>query len=419
MGPQALVSLVRRALGDLELDRRTGAALDAIIVRDRSDVFSDAVVLAIGKAAPAMAAGALATLARADVRVHDALVVAPDDTDASALPRGTRVLRAAHPIPDRRSVAAGRACLALASSSLPGPRIVLVSGGASALACVPAPGLSLATKKAVTRALLARGAPIRAINTVRRRLSAIKGGGLLRASASHSVVTLVASDVLGGTASDVGSGPSVRDATTRAAALRVLRAYAPEFLTDLPIRRAHRLPPRQEGDPEDTTCIVASPEELALAVGRSLEAHGYDVTVLPPSDAAVEILAAEYLSRARTLRPKRALVRAAEPSVTVRAKTGARGGRSTHLACLVGPALPPGVRLLAFATDGVDGPSETGGAIVDARLFRATSDRRDRNVRVADAVAAFDTGRFLSAIGGALPAHPSGHNLADLHVLVR
>jgi hydroxypyruvate reductase len=125
-------------------------------------------------------------------------------------------------------------------------------------------------------------------------------------------------------------------------------------------------------------------------------------------------LVREYVGRARTLRPGEAQVRAAEPSLAVARAWPGRGGRSTHLAALLAPQLPPGVAFLAAASDGVDGSSETGGAAVDASLLaRAPADA------FARAVAAYDTGPLLSSASMSLPLRPSGTNLADVHVLAR
>jgi hydroxypyruvate reductase len=114
--------------------------------------------------------------------------------------------------------------------------------------------------------------------------------------------------------------------------------------------------------------------------------------------------------------PRTALVRAAEPSVELPARpdASASGGRSTHLAALVARELPRGVRFLAMATDGVDGTSESGGAEVDATLRERLGDRA-----IANAVARFETGKLHRRAGTALPRSPTGHNLADLHVLLR
>ena len=112
--------------------------------------------------------------------------------------RGARVLRASHPLPDARSVGAARAATRLFASAPSGPRLALVSGGSSSVLAWPLPGTSLAQKRAIVRAALASGAPIELVNLVRRHLSRVKGGGLLRAAAGQPVITLVARDVVGG-----------------------------------------------------------------------------------------------------------------------------------------------------------------------------------------------------------------------------
>jgi hydroxypyruvate reductase len=257
--------------------------------------------------------------------------------------------------------------------------------------------VTLADKRAVTRAMLQSGATVQEINVVRKHLSRIKGGGLARAASPRDVVTLVASDVIGGDASDVGSGPSVLDASTVRQARVLLRRHAPAFaslsLAETLARDPRRLRAR----------ILVSPEELSRAMAREL-----DATVLRPSQADVVALAAEYARRAARLRSGEAVVRAAEPSVLVPERAG-KGGRSTHLAALVARVLPPGVTFAAIATDGVDAASGTAGAIVRAR----SGSDLDR------AIERFDTGTFHRRAGTALPAKPTGHNLADLHILVR
>lgn len=375
-----IVAACGRALRSLDL----GRAVEHALAGERLDAVR---VIAIGKAAVAMHAGAVRVLGD---RIEDAIVVGPAD--------------AGHPLPDARSVRAAKRCLALASRPGDATVLVLVSGGASALVCAPAPGVTLATKRAITRAMLASGATVQEINVVRKHLSRIKGGGLARTAAPRPVLGLVASDVIGGEPTDVGSGPSVVDPSTVAEARALLRRYAPQW-ADVPLVRtlardpAHRVRAR----------IVASPEALARALVRELGSETR-ARVLAPSQADVAALAADYVARAKRLAPGAAIVRAAEPSVTVRGRAG-RGGRSTHLAALVARELPPGVTFAAIATDGVDGSSGTGGAIVDARLARRADLER--------AIAAFDTGPLHVRAGTALPAAPSGHNLADVHVLVR
>ena len=411
MTRRELEQILQRALKQMDPSDRVAAALPARPPGGRRRRAGASVsVIAIGKAAAAMAAGALR---RWDEHIADVLVVTTDGTDARAIARDDRVevLRAAHPVPDRRSVEAAGRCLdrARACGEEGGLVLVLVSGGASALVCAPARGVRLRDKQAVTRAMLGSGASIQDINVVRKHLSLIKGGGLARAAGPTPVLTLVVSDVLGGTAFDVGSGPSVGDESTVARARQLLRRYAPRFA---------RLPLASTGEARNVlrARIVASPEELARTIARQLRERRLRVRVLEASREAAVDLASEYVQLARKLRPGSAIVRAAEPSLEIpamRLRTG-RGGRSTHLAALVGLDLPRGVTFLAAATDGVDGSSATSGALVDA-TFR----ERASQGAIARALDRYDTGPLHRAVGTALPGRPSGHNLADVHILVR
>lgn len=365
-----ILEAYRRALRELDPKR----AVDEACERLPAGTYR---VIAIGKAAKAMFAGTRG------LDVEAAVVVGPED--------------AGHPLPDARSVRAAKACLELASRRGDARILVLVSGGASAMVCAPAPGVTLADKRAVTKAMLASGATVQEINVVRKHLSRIKGGGLARAASPREVVTLVASDVIGGDASDVGSGPSVLDRSTLRQARALLRRYAPAHAS-LPL-----VPTLARDVRALRARIVVSPAHLARAVATELRAK-----VLLPSQADVEALANDYAKRARRLRVGEAMVRVAEPSLVIPQKAG-KGGRCSHLAALVARALPPGVTFAAIASDGVDGASATAGAVVASMAGRDL----DR------AIARFDTGTFHRGAGTALPAKPTGHNLADVHVLFR
>ncbi|HEY4016056.1 MAG TPA: DUF4147 domain-containing protein [Polyangiaceae bacterium] len=361
-------------------------------------------VVAVGKAAVPMMRGALA--ASGDTG-SCALVVFPagsvdpgDDLD----PRVGRI-EAPHPDPDRRSVVAARRARDVVGA---GDFVVaLVSGGASSLICSPET-VPLARYVRIVRALLVAGATVRDVNVVRRHLCSVKGGGLARA-AGGPVHTLVVSDVIGGALHDVGSGPTVADPTSSAEARAVLRRFLPRF--DAPPMR-ESLKPRDPAARRLHARLVSRPEDLADGVAAALRAALAPVRVLSPSVAPVEDLARETLALARALRPGEAVVRSAEPSVRVDVRRPGRGGRCTHLALLVAPELPAGVAFLAAASDGVDGGSGTAGALVDASLrARASADA------IARAVARFDSASVIEAAGMALPEGPTGHNLADVHVL--
>lgn len=417
MNRAAIERAFLRALRELSPTRRVADALPRSLLRSPLSIR----IVAVGKAAPAMAAGALGRLGSA---VERCLVVTTDGTDVTALNAAAvqhglasrlAVMRAAHPLPDAQSVRAGEACLAMADGAR--QLVVLVSGGASALACVPSAGITLHDKRAITRVMLGSGASIQEVNVVRKHLSRIKGGGLARGADPRHLVTLVASDVIGGTASDVGSGPSVPDESTVSEARRLLRRFAPAFAA-VPLVRTFAT----RSVAHAYARVVLSPEELARATAALIRGR-HRVTLLPPSQAPVDALAAEYAALVERARAPRIFVRAAEPAVEVR-QTAGRGGRSTHLAARVGALLSsrrvPGAKRVLFAalaSDGVDGPSGTGGAIIDGRFGERVAAQLGESA-LARSLERFDTGTLHRQLGTAVPERATGHNLADIHVLV-
>jgi hydroxypyruvate reductase len=419
-----IAAVFRRALRELDPASRVRSALPAARGRLPERI------IAIGKAAPSMAAGAIAHFADARdargarERIEDCLVVAPDDTDVRALHRAAdragigdrlRIMRAGHPLPDGRSVRAGEACLASATTEASRRLVVLVSGGASALACAPSDGVTLATKRAITRAMLESGASVQEINVVRKHLSRVKGGGLARAAGTNPILTLVVSDVIGGSAGDVGSGPSLPDASTVRDARTLLRRFAPAF-AGVPLAPTFAPPPRSAARVQAK--VIASPEELARVVARLFAERAHEARVLPASQAPADDLAAQYASLAARGGP-RVYVRAAEPSVAVTTRTPGRGGRSSHVAALVAQAIgsSPRVRFAALASDGVDGNSGTAGAIIDGRFAERVAVRVGPDA-LGRAIAAFDTGSLHARMGTSVESAPTGQNLADLHILV-
>jgi glycerate 2-kinase len=283
-----------RGLDALDLSERVARAMTTLPQPPRRA--KAVTVLAVGKAAGAMARGALSCW---EGQIAHALVIEPDGTRRS-MPDGPRVERlvAPHPDPDRRSVAAARRALDIVSSS--DFTIALVSGGASSLICLPAP-IPLSRYVKIVRALLLAGATVRDVNVVRRHLCTVKGGGLARA-ARGPLHTLVASDVIGGALHDVGSGPTVADPTTCAEARAVLRRFAPR-LARPPMHES--LKPTAPAAHGLRARFVARPEHLAQAVVDELRRRFPGARVVEPSVAPAEELAREYAARARRLRVRR------------------------------------------------------------------------------------------------------------------
>jgi glycerate 2-kinase len=364
-------------------------------------------VLAVGKAAKVMAEGALRVWKG---RVEAGLVVVPDGTKAELDDVRFDVVRAGHPLPDARSVEAAERARVLAASEAKDLLLVLVSGGASALLCAPIEGVTLDDKVEVTRALLASGAPIRDINTVRRHLSRIKGGGLTRAAWPCRVLALVASDVIEGGVEDVGSGPTAPDSTAEEDARLVLSRWAPE-LSRLPL--GETLKPDDPVARRQRAKVIAQPNDFANAVAEALRNEGYRARTLSPTNDDAAKLAQEYLRLADGLPSRTAWVRAAEPRLAVTTSSPGNGGRATHIAALMGRELPDGLVFLAGASDGVDGSSGLAGAAVDAD-FRTLGD-----ARIAAAIRAFDTASLHAEAGTGIALGPTGKNFADVHVLLR
>jgi hydroxypyruvate reductase len=320
------------------------------------------------------------------------------------------VLRAAHPLPDERSVAAALRVLEVARQSQ-GLLLVLVSGGASSLVCAPCDGLTLNDKREIISAVLASGAPVSELNTVRRHLSRVKGGGITRAAAPTHTLAYLASDVIGGGPHDVGSGPTVPDPTTAAEARAILLHRARRF------RRAPMRETLKPGDPEASlqkVRTIAAPDDLALSAAEALRSRGYNPRILPSMTRDVEAMAAEYRRIASELAPGEAVVRAAEPLVSLAHGKHGRGGRSTHLAVLLAHTIPIDVAFLAAASDGVDGSSGLAGGIVDSE-FASTVDE----ARCNEALEHFDTAKLLEQAGTAIPGGATELNLADVHILAR
>jgi glycerate 2-kinase len=364
-------------------------------------------VLAVGKAAPAMVRGAFRAWS---ARIERSLVVVPDGTACDLEDARVEVVRAGHPLPDARSVDAAERGLSLAAQ---GPRdvlVVLVSGGASALFALPIEGVTLEDKVSVTRALLASGASIEETNLVRRHLSRVKGGGLTRAAAPGRVLALLASDVIGGHVYDIGSGPTTTDPTTVSDARAALTRWAPSFAR-LPLRET--LDAGELAAKRQRVKIVASPNDLAEAVALLLAEEGFAARVLPPSNVDAVELAAAYEAMCDELGPGSAVVRAAEPRLAVTATRPGKGGRASHIAALVGRRLREGFVFLAGASDGVDGTSGAGGAVVDASL------RRIGDRRIEEALAGFDTASIHEEAGTVIRIGPSGMNFTDIHILCR
>lgn len=380
-------------------------------------------VVAAGKASAGMAS-AFATACEFPIRAG--IVIGPPHS--AVAPPSFTMLESAHPVPDERSVRAANAALALVRS-VPddGTLVVLLSGGASALMALPAEGLTLEDKQHVTRLLLRAGADIHAINCVRKHLSAIKGGRLAAACAGR-VVTLAISDVVGDPPGAIASGPTVADPTSFADALAVLdRAGSRAVYPEAAVRRleagaaaAHDETPKP-GDRRlvrSTMHVVGSRVDAMRGAADAARVLGYDVHVVdePVVDEA-RVCGPRIIERVpRDLVRPHCVISSGETTVTV-AGPG-RGGRNQELALSAVDALarrPRPTVLASVGTDGVDGPTDAAGALVDS----TTAERAAvRGLEPLEYLGANDAWTFFDALGDLVRTGPTGTNVGDLQVIL-
>jgi hydroxypyruvate reductase len=366
-----------------------------------------------------MVAGALP-----HIDVDAGLIVAPNPVDG---PPGFESIIGGHPVPTVDSERAGRAALALADAVGPdGILLVLLSGGASALMAAPAGGVTLDDKRATTDRLLRGGADIYALNTVRKHLSAIKGGHLA-ARVRGTCVALVISDVVGDDLSVIASGPTVPDASTYADALEVLRrfggeeAYPAAVVTRL--RQAGVETPKA-GDARlarSRTHVIGSRHEAMRGAADAAAALGY--TVVRIDDPVVGDARTSAVDHVRNAMAQagggaRPVCVVSSGETTVRVTGSGKGGRNQEFALAAAPLLAGAGALAAIAsagTDGIDGPTDAAGAVADDTTVRraaALGLAPDRHLSDNNAYAFFD------ALGDLIHTGPTGTNVGDLQVLL-
>jgi hydroxypyruvate reductase len=343
-----------------------------------------------------------------------------------------RVVEAGHPVPDEQGEAAAREILALAQSLGPADLLlVLVSGGGSSLLSLPVEGVAMADLKAVTQSLLASGAPIQDMNTVRKHLSRIQGGRLALATRAR-VLALVVSDVTGDDPTHIASGPCVPDPTTFADALEILERFAvrppdsiARYLKDGAAGRHPETP--KPGDPAfaraDTQVIATAHSSLMMAAAY-VEQRGVAPIVLGDSvtGEAAEVakvyaaLAREVRQHAHPVRPPVALISGGETTVTLRGK-GGRGGRCSEF--LLSLAVETGgladTWALACDTDGIDGSEDNAGAVLAPdSLARARALGLDPKRMLADN----DGYGFFCALDDLVVTGPTRTNVNDYRVIL-
>ena len=354
------------------------AGVDAVggyesVARGIADMSRPDRIVAVGKAAGAMTRAAL------DKWPDTPALVVTKDGHADEVPDSATVIEAAHPVPDNRSLIGGRALLDCVSELPAGSHLLLlVSGGASSLAEAPVEGVTLNDLKALNARLLSRGLDITAMNAERRKVSKIKGGGLLRAFRGAKATVLTISDVPGDDPAVIGSGIG--------------------------------LPPEHPAYDCTLACMASNAIARAAVVEAAVAAG---LTIL----GSEENLYDDVDELARTLGPRIAamdkggLIFGGEPTVHLPANPG-EGGRNQALALALSEHISgrDDITILVGGTDGTDGPTEAAGGIVTGATWGPGA---------AEALAAADSGTYLAGKDALLVSGPTGTNVMDVAIAIR
>jgi glycerate 2-kinase len=400
-------------------------ALGAVLLPARGRV----IVVGAGKASGAM--GATVEAALGD-RVSGGVIAVKDGHLAET--RRIRLLEAGHPVPDERGAAAAREIFVLARSAAADDLVlVLISGGGSALTPAPVPPITIADKQAVTRLLLAAGATINQLNTVRKHLSLLKGGQLARAAAPARVHALLLSDVIGDPIDVIASGPTAPDDSTFAEALAILdrfgmRPRVPGSIVDrLESGARHEIaetPKRDDPLFRRVTNVVIGNNRLVVEAATARAAQlGFRAHVLTSAlEGEARLVARDWVELARRIKagrgpvsPPACVIAGGETTVTVRGR--GTGGRCQEFALAAGLEMDDlhGVAILAAGTDGTDGPTGAAGALVDgASARRARELGYDPAARLADN----DSYPVLAGLGDLIVTGPTNTNLLDLYLVL-
>lgn len=365
------------------------------------------IVIGAGKAAAPMT-----DAIRARFGPCEGMVITRYGHQGSGAQTAPAIVQAAHPVPDAAGVEATTKMLKMMSGlTRDDVVLVLISGGASALLCAPAGGITLQDKAALVTNLLASGAPIADINLIRKQFSAVKGGQLAAACHPARVIGLIISDVAGDDLADIGSGPTVGEARDASVA-------AARWGVDVP-PQSNVLRPH---DPRLSRCenhLVAAPMASLTAAAQAAQTYGWQVQILGDhlgGDARdlAKIHAARAKEIAAALTPQdapRLLLSGGEVTVTLGAQTHGIGGPNAAYALAMAIELQnhPRIYALAADTDGIDGAGDNAGAMIGplTPLIGAKADLDAHNAH-----------GFFARVGGAIVTGPTRTNVNDFRAIL-
>ncbi len=340
--------------------------------------------------------------------------------------RGIEIVEAAHPVPDENGLKATARMIELVKTAGEGDFVLaLISGGASALLVAPADGVTLAEKQAVNAALLASGAPIDRMNTVRKHLSRVKGGQLAAAAYPARMLSLLISDVPGDDPAFIGSGPTVGDASTPADARAILEQWKIQVPASVSAALASPnriLAPTDPRLSRVENVIYAAPKQSLAAAADVAERAGYDVRLLGDAlEGEAREIAKEQAELALQIRASRRpgdrpvlLLSGGELTVTRRGNGVGGPNAEFCLALAIALKAADGIHAIACDTDGVDGAAEVAGAVIGPGTLEAAKVAGlDRKA----ALAANDAHSFFAAIGAQVVTGPTLTNVNDFRAI--
>lgn len=394
-------------------------------------------VLGVGKAVMGLASGLYALLG---TKIHGGLIVC---TEVGLMDTGPiRQMKGNHPYPEADSVLATESLVELCQHQNEKDLVIfLLTGGSSAMLCKPIKGISLEFKQTIHKALLRSGASIHEMNTVRKHLSMVKGGKLLRYFKANSMLNLIISDVPGDDPSTIGSGPVVADPTTVSDVKNIAKKFIPEIPLDFDIPETVK---QNEADlPDSQNIWVATPGiNAAMAVKNAItmdetigEAYVLKSAYNGPVEDVCDFMWTQVhnfidttpdLGKWIQIQTKNnqlnKILLAFYGESEIKVTGEGKGGRNQHLALLFLKKMVDNpidsvnnITLLSAGTDGIDGNTTDGGAIID---MQTAFDAIEKDYNLEKYLTTFDSNTFFTKIGDIFSPGPTGNNLMDLQMLL-
>jgi hydroxypyruvate reductase len=328
-----------------------------------------------------------------------------------------KIFEAGHPVPDENTIKASSEALKMVSNLSPEDTVLfLVSGGGSALFEVPQEGVTLEDLTGVTNQLLRSGADIVEINTIRKRLSAVKGGRFALLCKPAKVLALVLSDVLGDRLDSIASGPAYPDSTTWEDAIRIIQKYGIQLRPEL-LKVLKNETPKSLDNVE--TEIIGSVSRVCEVAAERAKMLGYEPMIFTTTldceareaGSFIAAIIREVVTSSRPLKKPCALIFGGETVVHVRGN--GKGGRNQELALAAATKIE-GLREVVIAsvgTDGTDGPTDAAGGIADGNTAQKL---KKKGINIESALANNDSYHALDAVGSLIKTGPTGTNVNDL-----